>query len=435
MKKSNSSTRRSICSGDTTKYPTGKKERRDYYLIKTYDVLCVTDQKFLIYKKTDEDEDIRYVVPYEELYDRIKDFHIKTGHGGIVKLRMSMGHKYKILRPAIEKFLSVCAICNSKQGANRKLVIKPIVTKDFNERGQVDLVDFQSTPDGKYKWIMNYQDHNTKFLLLHPLESKRAIEVANKLLTIFLTFGAPKILQSDNGREFVNSIIKELKDLWPQCTIVHGRPRHPQSQGSVERSNQDIENMIRAWMKDNQSKKWSVGLQFVQFQKNSSFHRIIGRSPYKALFGCDPKIGLSSSNLPSEIIKKLTTEEHLEEILNNIQPEHEKEQITSYCSICNTEMLTEVEFAETIICDLCKTSEKINKQRQLGYQGQEKAAEIMLKVSQTRVPDLQIGDCVLITVPKVDRGPSDPANVIAVIVNQNEHKLHQLGTQYGLVKG
>ncbi|XP_029341461.1 KRAB-A domain-containing protein 2-like [Acyrthosiphon pisum] len=139
--------------------------------------------------------------------------------------------------------------------------------------------------------------------------------------------------------------------------------------------------MIRAWMRDNQSKKWSLGLQFVQFQKNSSFHRIIGRSPYKALFGCDPKIGLSSSNLPSEIIKKLTTEEHLADILNNIQPEHEKEEITSYCSSCNTEMITVVEFAETIICDLYKTSEKINKQRQLGYQGQEKAAEKILKVS------------------------------------------------------
>ncbi|KAL5237566.1 hypothetical protein ACI65C_004976 [Semiaphis heraclei] len=99
-------------------------------------------------------------------------------------------------------------------------------------------------------------------------------------------------------------------------------------------------------------------------------------------------------------------------------------------------MLTaEVEFAETIICDLCKTSDKIKTQRQLGCQGQEKAAEIMLKVSQSRIPDLQIGDCVLITVPKVDRGPSDPANVIAVIVNQNEHKLYQLGTKYGLVKG
>jgi len=55
-----------------------------------------------------------------------------------------------------------------------------------------------------------------------------------------LTFGAPKILQSDNGREFVNSVINELKDLWPECVIVHGHPRHPPSQGSIERSNQDV---------------------------------------------------------------------------------------------------------------------------------------------------------------------------------------------------
>lgn len=44
-------------------------------------------------------------------------------------------------------------------------------------------------------------------------------------------------------------------------------------------------------------------------------------------------------------------------------------------------MLAEIEFAQTIICNLCETSEQIKKQRQLGYQGQEKAAEIILKVS------------------------------------------------------
>lgn len=49
-----------------------------------------------------------------------------------------------------------------------------------------------------------------------------------------------------------------------------------------------------------------IGLQLIQFQKNSSFHWIIVWSLYKALFGSDPKIGLSSSNLPLEIIKKLT---------------------------------------------------------------------------------------------------------------------------------
>jgi len=37
-------------------------------------------------------------------------------------------------------------------------------------------------------------------------------------------------------------------------------------------------------------------------------------SPYKALFGDDPKVGLSASNLPSDLLKKSTTEEDLEHI-------------------------------------------------------------------------------------------------------------------------
>jgi len=86
---------------------------------------------------------------------------------------------------------------------NRKLVIKPITSNNFNERGQVYLIDFQSFPDGKNKWILNYQDHNTKCISLRPMESKRALEVGTQLLSIFLTFGAPTILQSDNDRKFV----------------------------------------------------------------------------------------------------------------------------------------------------------------------------------------------------------------------------------------
>ncbi len=71
-------------------------------------------------------------------------------------------------------------------------------------------------------------------------KNKTAAEVAWHLLEIFLTFGAPAILQSDNGKEFVASVITELKQLWPDLKIVHGRPRHPQSQGSVERSKGEI---------------------------------------------------------------------------------------------------------------------------------------------------------------------------------------------------
>jgi len=57
----------------------------------------------------------------------------------------------------------------------------------------------QAQPDGDYKFIMVYQDHLTKFVILRPLTRKRAEEVAYVLIDIFTTFGAPAILQSDNG--------------------------------------------------------------------------------------------------------------------------------------------------------------------------------------------------------------------------------------------
>jgi IS30 family transposase len=72
------------------------------------------------------------------------------------------------------------------------------------------------------------------------LKTKSAVEVAKNLLPIFATFGAPKILQSDNGREFVNKVVTEVVARWPACKIVHGKPRHSQSQGSVERANRDV---------------------------------------------------------------------------------------------------------------------------------------------------------------------------------------------------
>ncbi|GBN53228.1 hypothetical protein AVEN_125682-1 [Araneus ventricosus] len=61
---------------------------------------------------------------------------------------------------------------------------------------------------------------------------------------------APSNLHSDNGREFCNEILESATQLWPEIKIVNGKPRHSQSQGSVERANQDIENMITTWMAD-----------------------------------------------------------------------------------------------------------------------------------------------------------------------------------------
>ena len=48
-------------------------------------------------------------------------------------------------------------------------------------------------------------------------------------------------MQSDNGREFVNQVINDLLRVWQSnIQLLSGRPRHPQSQGLVERAHQTL---------------------------------------------------------------------------------------------------------------------------------------------------------------------------------------------------
>ena len=63
---------------------------------------------------------------------------------------------------------------------------------------------------GSLKWIMVYQDHITKFIVIRPLRPKLAAKVAYLFMDIFLLFGAPNILQSDNGSEITAQIISDL---------------------------------------------------------------------------------------------------------------------------------------------------------------------------------------------------------------------------------
>ena len=121
---------------------------------------------------------------------------------------------------------------------------------------------------GEYKFLMHYQDHGTKFSYLRPLKSKEAREVAEELSKIFYMCGAPRILQSDNGKEFVAKVINEVVAVRPYCKILHGRPRHPETQGSVKRANGDVKNMIKAWVVGHNSTNWSKGCYDVQVKKN-----------------------------------------------------------------------------------------------------------------------------------------------------------------------
>lgn len=110
-------------------------------------------------------------------------------------------------------------------------------------------------------------------------------------------------------------IVDDVLSMWPGLRMVNGKPRHSQSQGSVERANRDIENLLACWQAENNSTNWSKALNIIQFQKNKKWHSGINREPYMAMFGRKPEFGLKDLNLPDEVLDALETEEQLAEAL------------------------------------------------------------------------------------------------------------------------
>ena len=287
------------------------KENRHYWLLRHYDVINVNNEDKLVAPRV-KDQVLYYAV-LEELFDIMYETHTSIGHGGRDKMKNKLQQKYKnITLQEIQTFLNLCEPCMNKRNGK-----KSINMLHFNTRCQVDLIDFESKADGEFKFILVYRDDLTKFMILRALKSKEAVEVAEELLSIFLLFGAPTILQSYDGREFVNKIIESFKQMWPDLKIIYGNNqyRNNQSQFNDDNPNQDIKNILNARMKQEKSNNWSKMLGFVQFTNNGLYHIGIKRSPCDAMFGRPLKVGLDSSLLPSDVIEDINTEDDLEKVL------------------------------------------------------------------------------------------------------------------------
>ena len=85
-----------------------------------------------------------------------------------------------------------------------------------------------------HNYILTVEDFFSKWPEAVPLKSKSASEVADALLNIFLRMGFPNIINSDQGREFVNSVMNFLAEKSGFSQRI-STAYHPESQGLVER--------------------------------------------------------------------------------------------------------------------------------------------------------------------------------------------------------
>ena len=61
-----------------------------------------------------------------------------------------------------------------------------------------------------YRFILTVVDTFSKYCWLYPLIDKKAINVANMLQHIFVEYGCPYQLHSDNDKEFTAEVVQHL---------------------------------------------------------------------------------------------------------------------------------------------------------------------------------------------------------------------------------
>ena len=78
-----------------------------------------------------------------------------------------------------------------------------------------------------YNYVCNIVDCYSRFGFGKATKGKSAKEIAEIVLQYIYIFGPPRILQSDNGKEFRNSDLAEVVKQF-EAIQMHGRPYHPQ---------------------------------------------------------------------------------------------------------------------------------------------------------------------------------------------------------------
>lgn len=197
----------------------------------------------------------------------------------------------------------LCRECDKCQRTNHQLQkprseLHPIpVTKVWHRVG-IDLVGPLPVTEAGNKYIITLSDYFSKWPEAAPLPSKEASGVAKFLFDTFCRHGWPKIVQSDQGREFINEINACFFEL---TNIKHciSSAYHPQTNGLDERFNQTLMNTLKKVVDTNNS-DWDLHIPSALYAyrvsrqaslKFSPFFIMYNRYPRKAVtFEMDKKI-------------------------------------------------------------------------------------------------------------------------------------------------
>lgn len=265
----------------TTSHHTPSSNKRTYDDLETNPV--TTEQKTSVEIPSRDPEDLE-IVPETDRQQLLISSH-SQGHFGAAHLVKNLIHQGKywasLRRDAIELVKSCVPCQRFNIGKHGFHPLTPVTASMPWNHISMDLKSLPKSDKG-YTYLLVIVDVFTKFTFLRPVKNKSASTVAKELPILFTDVGFPRILQSDNGTEFSNHVLKALYD---SSGIRHRTitPYHARANGLAEKA-VDISATVILKLANGAINKWHEFCPAAQFFMNNRVQNSTGSTPFTLMF-------------------------------------------------------------------------------------------------------------------------------------------------------
>jgi len=183
--------------------------------------------------------------------------------------------------------------------------LKPIVCGAPWEVVSIDVTGQHPVSKEGYTWILTLQNHYSKWVEAFPLRRHTADVVAKVLFeNVFLKFGSPLRILSDQGPEFESKLFHRLCELM-QIDKIRTSPYHASGNGMLERYHRCLNTLLAKVVSKNQ-RDWPDHLNTVVAAYRATVHEATGMTPNRAFLGRDIRMPIDlvmGTNPESEILE------------------------------------------------------------------------------------------------------------------------------------